>query len=191
MIRKLTIEESDVIYHTHMKRDFPPEELKPFARIRDMQTAGFYTMWAQETTNGTLQAYACLCRVGSVCLLDYYAVVADARAQGIGSRFLQELTQTEVRDTRLLIELEDPAAATTEAARAERLRRIRFYERLGYVATGFRIRLFQVVYLLYSQPLQDGERAALKEQFLAIYEQMLPKALRDAHVKISEVTHGW
>lgn len=36
--RELTINEAEEIYEKHLRRDFPPDEVKPFSIIREMSS---------------------------------------------------------------------------------------------------------------------------------------------------------
>ena len=40
--RLLTDEELIEVYHEHMERDFPPDELKPLSRLQKMRADGHY-----------------------------------------------------------------------------------------------------------------------------------------------------
>ena len=43
--RELTINEAEEIYEKHLRRDFPPDEVKPFSIIRKMSSKRNYYMY--------------------------------------------------------------------------------------------------------------------------------------------------
>lgn len=154
------------LYEEHLKRDFPPDELKPLARMIDLWEQGVYQIHQQQAGERP-DAYA-LFFTGdaSLTLLDYYAVHPEARGRGVGSAFLQGLIER--LDGPLLVELEAPEA---DPADLLRLRRIAFYEALGFRDTGIRGRLFGVPFHYY---LHGNEKAVSLERLTALYEKMIP-----------------
>ncbi len=182
--RALTDSELTETYRQQMKRDFPPNELKPLRMIRDAVKRGIYActgMFAGDEMAG----YAFLLRSGSVLLLDYFAVGAARRGQGIGSRFLRQLRDNLQQDERILIESENPDFAQDDAERAVRTRRLHFYERNGCTDTGRTALVFGAEYrllLLSSEPVPDA--AALKQDYLALYRSMLPEFVMQRNIRL-------
>jgi GNAT superfamily N-acetyltransferase len=124
-----------VALHADMPRDFPPAEIKPLALLRRQFNAGLCTAAALCDENGRA-AYALFQkpREGNVWLLDYLAVDATRRGQGVGSDFLRHM-QALPADA-LMIEIERVDRAQTPAQHTERARRRAFYLQNGAVPTG-------------------------------------------------------
>lgn len=78
--------------------------------------------------------------------LMFLAVDAAGRGKGTGSRMLAALKERYQDGKGLIIEVEDPAIAKTQQEKEIRERRIRFYERAGYVR-------LPVKYWLVGQPM--------------------------------------
>lgn len=178
MLRRLDREEMKEIFEKRMRADFPPAELKPWKRIQEMLDEGVYfacgLFW-----EGKLLAYAFFveAKEGQL-LLDYYAVAAEARDRGIGSRCL-ELMKKELKKqggSILLIEVENPATAKSGEEELLRQKRISFYERNGVRPTALRSRLFDVDYRIMYLPL-EGERKQedIRQAVDVVYHTMFPK----------------
>lgn len=149
MIYHLAKDEIEALYHSHMRRDFPPAELKPLKRIHSMFADGRYEVVAQKTGERVL-AYACLYRGSAPALLDYYAVAEGHRGRGAGTAFLRELLLSHYAQHGVMAELEAPAKAVDAADHALRMRRVQFYERLGFQSTGTSATIFGVTYDIYN-----------------------------------------
>lgn len=157
MLKELSREEMQTLYDERMQEDFPPAELKPWKRIAEMLGEGIYFGYGC-CEEGRIMAYAFFVVQGGSVLLDYYAVVREARGTGIGSRFL-ELLKEELRRKNictLIAEVENPDFAKSEAEREERKRRIRFYEKNGLLLTEFCSCLFGVEYRIMYFPVQES-----------------------------------
>lgn len=172
-IRNLSLEEVEHLYHTEMVEAFPASELKAYKILQRMIKEGWYDVLAYEEGE-TLYAYACLAKNEKADLLDYFASSAPYRGQGWGSLFLKELLQG--RNKPLLIELESLDYAENIEDRALRERRIRFYERLGCVDSGYQVRLFGVEYHLYSFCWSPKKFDMIKT-YQAIYAKMIESDL--------------
>lgn len=165
------------VYDRWMKRDFPPEELKPYNSMAQMMAKGWYEPLALmgEDTGG-MAAYAfqtvmpgCRCA-----LLDYFAVLPDLRGKGAGTAALGALAAHYAgRMDALIIECEHPAEAPDpEVAR----RRIGFYLRAGARTTAIESRLFGVRYLVLALPCGDGaDDAAVNADLRRIYRMTVPE----------------
>lgn len=180
-MRAMRPEELGSIYE-HVAVDFPASEYPPENIMRrHMQTGavrGF--VWA-EGAQPTAYAFVATAPQCSDCLLLLYAVIADTRGQGVGSRFLQALMEELATDFgRLYIEVERPAQAANADERHQRTRRIAFYERLGflpieaidYAIFGVDMHIFYRLLKAQDAPNPQGAMAALEQ----IYRQMLPQA---------------
>lgn len=94
-VRKLTWEEVETIYRTHMQKDFPREEIKPFTLLQALQELGNNKSFGLFEGQNNLLAYAIFesPSQGTAWLLDYLAVCEGGRGLGLGSIFLQELRE--------------------------------------------------------------------------------------------------
>ena len=197
-IRELSVAQLTEIYNTHMRVDFPPEELKPLDRILTLQEKGLYKGfgWVKEEPGqpAEILAYALLVQPeyheefgkDSYVLMDYYAVCRGNRGQGVGSAFLSALLPG-IDCRSILFEVEDPAAAEDAEEREIRERRMRFYHRLGLRATtGLYTKVFGVVFEMLTwnkeqRPLSASEMKAAMSQ---MYRKMLTEELFEKNVQL-------
>ena len=132
--RLLTAEELTNVYLNEMRRDFPAGELKPLSMILNSEAAGTAHTWGVYEDDA-LVAYLLMVRpVGcEVSQLDYFAVLPQYRAGGIGAVLLAALPDHEKGAQAILIEAECPEKAEDEAMA---VRRLGFYARCGAKDTG-------------------------------------------------------
>ena len=138
--RLLTAEELTNVYLNEMRRDFPAGELKPLSMILNSEAAGTSHTWGVYEDDA-LVAYLLMVRpVGcEVSQLDYFAVLPQYRAGGIGAALLAALPDHEKGAQAILIEAECPEKAEDEAMA---VRRLGFYARCGAKDTGWTEHLF-------------------------------------------------
>ena len=138
--RLLTAEELTNVYLNEMRRDFPAGELKPLSMILNSEAAGTAHTWGVYEDDA-LVAYLLMVRpVGcEVSQLDYFAVLPQYRAGGIGAVLLATLPDHEKGAQAILIEAECPEKAEDEAMA---VRRLGFYARCGARDTGYYEHLF-------------------------------------------------
>ncbi len=117
------------VYLDEMRRDFPPTELKPLSMILNSEADGTAHTWGV-FDGETLAAYLLMVRpAGSrVSQLDYFAVLPEYRAAGLGAQLLADLPQHERGAQAILIEAECPDKAEDETMA---VRRLGFYARCG------------------------------------------------------------
>ena len=125
--RKLNEKELTRVYLDEMRRDFPPTELKPLSMILNSEADGTAHTWGV-FDGETLAAYLLMVRpAGSrVSQLDYFAVLPEYRAAGLGAQLLADLPQHERGAQAILIEAECPDKAQDETMA---VRRLGFYAR--------------------------------------------------------------
>ena len=197
-IRELSAEQLTEIYNTHMRVDFPPAELKPLDRILMLQEMGLYKGFGwvkeEEGKSAEILAYALLVQPeyhevfgqDSYVLMDYYAVCAGNRGQGVGSAFLSTLLPS-IECRSVLFEVEDPAAAEDEEEREIRERRMRFYHRLGLRATtGLYTNVFGVVFemLTWNKEQKPLSAVEMKAAMSQMYRRMLTEELFVKNVQL-------
>lgn len=138
--RQLTAEEMTHVYLNEMRRDFPAGELKPLSTILNGEAAGFGHTWGVFHGEKLAAYLVMVCPPGSaVSQLDYFAVVPDYRAAGLGAQLLEQLRVQEKGVRAIMIESEYPEKAEDEAMAR---RRLGFYARSGAVDTGWVEKLF-------------------------------------------------
>ena len=149
-IEKLDEAAFDNIYYGDMQSSFPAAELKPYKMMRDMLKSGQLTGYGA-FIDGRMAAYAYFVGNGAAVLLDYFAVLPEFRAGGVGSEFLTALkTRCEKADY-ILFEVETPPSDDPKLIEN---RRIAFYRRLGVRLTPVKSRFFGVDYTVLYLPLQ-------------------------------------
>ena len=113
--RLLTGPELTEVYLNEMRRDFPAGELKPLSMILNSEAAGTAHTWGVYEDDA-LVAYLLMVRpVGcEVSQLDYFAVLPQYRAGGIGAALLAALPDHEKGAQAILIEAECPEKAEDE-----------------------------------------------------------------------------
>ena len=153
----LSEKELEVLYHERLREDFPPDELRPFSSMQYLLKQNAYRCFAYRE-QGEIVAYAMLILSSGAALLDYFAVTPKRRGQGVGSKFLRELTDIsrEFSVPYVLIEAESLDSAETPEQLTERLRRLRFYENCGCLSTPVFSFLFGVEYQILLLPISDS-----------------------------------
>ncbi len=186
--RLLTVEELKQLYSEHMKRDFPPDELKPLSTLLKMTEDGVYDpygLWE----DGVLMAYAFYWRYNGApyVMLDYFAVLPQYRNQGVGSQLLREMLEQFCQDGGGVFgEVEIPDSGD-EAVDDLRRRRLGFYNRAGMRTMGFRTKVFGVPYIIiaYGPEISDEELAEIDRK---IYKSAFPDTkFYDKHIFIPYV----
>lgn len=172
------------IYHTRMKEDFPPAELKPLATMRALQKQGRYQ--ALGLFDGSaLVGYALMWREPEqpFVLLDYLGTDPLRRGQGLGRIFLDLLAEHYCQLRGILAEAEAPESG--EIAGAElRQRRLGFYFRNGFVYGGYDCALFGVHYKALIRSREPVSRDELLAAHQAIYHSHLPGILFRRFVRL-------
>ena len=153
----LSEKELEALYHERLREDFPPDELRPFSSMQYLLRRNAYRCYVYRE-NGKIRAYAMLILSHGAALLDYFAVAPELRGQGVGSRFLRELTDIsrEFQVPYVLIEAESTDSSETPEQLTERQRRLRFYKNCGCLLTPVYSLLFGVEYQILLLPLRDA-----------------------------------
>ena len=159
--RQLTAEELTKVYLEEMRRDFPPSELKPLSMILNSEAEGTAHSWGVYDGD-TLAAYLLMVRPADcpVCLLDYFAVLPQYRASGLGAQLLAALPGYEAGAQAVLIESECPEKAEDEAMA---VRRLGFYARCGAKDTGWSEHLFDAWFRVLVLPCPEAPAYADEE----------------------------
>ena len=173
-IKKLTAEDISAVYDVYMKKDFPPNELKPlsiFLETMEENIAGGFGYYDGDKL--TAYAFFAWAEGGRFVLLDYLAVKREERGRGIGGDFLGRLAR-EMPFEGMLIEIEDPMFAKDAEQLKERRRRAEFYLACGAESTGLRTKLLDVNYeVLYLGMARAGLRGVCASELRKIYMRMV------------------
>ena len=164
--RLLTAEELTNVYLNEMRRDFPAGELKPLSMILNSEAAGTAHTWGVYEADA-LVAYLLMVRpVGcEVSQLDYFAVLPQYRAGGIGAALLAALPDHEKGAQAILIEAECPEKAEDEAMA---VRRLGFYARCGARDTGYYEHLFDAWFRILVLPCPGAPELSDKDALDAL-----------------------
>lgn len=164
--RLLTAEELTNVYLNEMRRDFPAGELKPLSMILNSEAAGTAHTWGVYEDDA-LVAYLLMVRpVGcEVSQLDYFAVLPQYRAGGIGAVLLAALPDHEKGAQAILIEAECPEKAEDEDMA---VRRLGFYARCGARDTGYYEHLFDAWFRILVLPCPGAPELSDKDALDAL-----------------------
>ena len=189
-IISLSPEQVEEIYLSRLKKDFPPDELRPFSSMQALYKMNAYDAFGI-TDGSSLLGYALFVKRktdgGEELLLDYYAVSEECRGTGIGSAFLALLQENFSAARCVILEIEDPDAAADEAERRVRERRLSFYLKNGCALTKVKANTFGVDFLILEmQPKKKHEDADIADTYLELYKMIAPPAIFEKNVKITK-----
>ncbi len=184
ILQKMEEEEIRNVYEIHMKKDFPPDELKPLKAIFAMLERGFYDCFGFYE-EGKLKAYAffVIHPQWEVGLLDYLAVCEPYRGSGIGGKCLRAVKDYYKDKKGILLECESVDSGGDPQEIKIREQRIRFYERNGCRKTDVKSRLFGVEYTILYMPFHNQEIQAL-EELERVYREMFPEKTYEKQVAV-------
>lgn len=137
---------------------FPADEKKPLSRLLALQAEEKAELLAL-TENGAFAGLAAALTGRDAAVLDYFAVRADRRGGGLGTRALGKIgARYAGRPLILEIEALDPAAGNA----VQRERRRNFYLRNGLKSTGLFVRVYDTdMELLSYRPVTFEQYAAV------------------------------
>lgn len=166
--------------------NFPADEVKPLPWIKAMLARGDYSLFAwQEEAQPLGLAFFYHDQEGEApALLDYLLIHPKAQGQGLGSKLLSTLMESESLKNGFLVELERLDQAKTEEDYHKRQRRRSFYQKLGFQATDLLPEVFGVGYRIYHSPTLKQAESQLKARYLTIYQAMIPETLFQEQVKL-------
>ncbi len=181
-VRNLTFQEIKQIHSNELKRDFPPQELRPFSIIsRLFEMDEYFGLGAFEGEK--LIGYALIARPkAGTPLLDYYAISPEKRGAGIGSEFIKNIR--EAAGGSIMLEVEDPEHAENDDELKLRTRRIAFYDRAGVRMTGVRARVFGVYFAImgfFPETIDDED---VRSDLISVYHKLFPPKMYEKEVKM-------
>ena len=130
-IRKIRMDEYKKLY-SHMKRDFPANELPPFFVVKRNFDKNVYNgFYLTDETSDIGYAVITAPENLKYALINYFAILPEYRSKGYGSEFLKIIIGY-YPDRILVLEADDPAPMKNPVRQNEAVRRVKFYERAGF-----------------------------------------------------------
>ena len=213
-VQTLSLSQIRAIYRERMRDDFPPDELKPLVTIERALARNEYVCYGAAEGEDVL-AYAYFVKLkedgqqaallaaanaridtqkasfdgygpAPYALFDYFAVRRELRGREVGSWFLQALIAGPLRGMEcVLLEVDDPACASTPEEAEKRTRRLAFYLRNGLKDANVKTTVYGVQYKILTLPVgRQVSREEVKRRYAALYRSILPERLFEAHVFI-------
>lgn len=170
-------------YYPFLQDTFPPDELKPLDMLHRQLDQGVCDAWLL-TENGSPKGLALMLRTGGgpYVLLDYLAMLE--KGSGWGSQCLELLKAQYPQG--ILVEAEAALPELPPETLALRQRRLRFYQRAGFVPCPFKNCIFGVVYLvhLWAKRWPENPARACAQAYYQLYRGQLPPQWMNAHIYI-------
>lgn len=186
-MRLMALEEAMCVYEQFLVKDFPKDEVKPFSIIRNLMEKGLYHPYGFYEGE-QLKAYAWVTRAqdSEMMLLDYLAVCAYDRGQGIGSQCLKMLGHSQIAPQGLIIEAENIDFALNKEQRQIRERRVQFYLRNGLWQTSLHTCVYGVEYLILVMGKKRESQTVLQD-LEKIYHVLLTDEKYQKHVRLNSL----
>lgn len=143
---------------------FPPDERMPFERVLQKCEAGVMRLLSVESDDGEFLGFANITLCLDVLALNYFAILPEKQGNGYGMSVVDELKKR-YPERSIVIDIEDDSV---ECANAEqRKRRRAFYERLGFCAMPYHLKIFGV-----SSIIMSSGREYSFEEYKEIFAQV-------------------
>ena len=126
---------------------FPPDERMPFERVLQKRDAGIMHLLSVESENGEFLGFANITLALDVLALNYFAILPEKQGRGYGTAVIIALKK-QYPERSIVIDIEDDAVESDNPE--QRKRRRAFYERLGFFAMPYRLKIFGVPSLIMS-----------------------------------------
>lgn len=183
-IRILSREEMGNVYKKHMKKDFPASELKPLEAMYHMLDKGKYLpLGLFDGAELIGYAYFAYAKEKSVALIDYLAICEVYRGHGVGDQLLQEI-RVYLQDWHgIILEVENPEKAASEADRQAQEHRIAFYQRNRVALTDVTLTLFGVPFRMMYMEGFELKSEEVETYLKEIYHMMFPEMIYKRVVK--------
>ena len=154
--------------HLLYESAFPPDERMPFERVLQKRDAGVMRLLSVESESGEFLGFAniTLC-LDDVLALNYFASLPERQGRGYGTDVILALKKR-YPDRSIVIDIEDDSVECDNAE--QRVRRRMFYERLGFFAMPYRLKIFGVPSVIMS----SGREYSF-EEYSEIFAQVFSK----------------
>lgn len=160
------------VYRKYLRKDFPRNERRPLWSIMSMRRRQQYVCYGM-FCEGRLAGYAFFVTLAlrgkKCCLIDYFAVVPKLRGKGMGSWFITQFEKQIPRTDLILVEVENPDRAKTQAERDVMESRLVFYLKNGLRDTGVLAETFGVPYRILELPLFGTQSGTPQEEIRTVY----------------------
>lgn len=158
------------IYNNYLLKDFPPNEVKGLNKIiRNTKKDNYVSYGIYK--NDEFVGYAYFVKNNKTIMLDYFAIIKDKRASGLGSEVLKRfIDEFKTKYSTFLLESEDPLFAVNSSDKIIREKRIEFYEKNGCEKINFKSKVYGVNYVLFT--LFNYDDTNILEQYKDIYISM-------------------
>ncbi len=182
MICELHKDKWKKLYKEHLKKDFPRNELyslNEFLKESENKRIDIYIEDERE------KAYMVTGESDHITFIYYFAVYDDYRGQGIGTKFLKEYI--EKSNKTIVLEIEDPKRSKSENEKEKRIRRQKFYERLGFVVDS-RVKSYYFFehYLILTTPTNLPIKT-IKQEIKDLYEHISnPLIMKNFKMEVEE-----
>ena len=188
LLRTINANEYKALY-THMKRDFKTGGLAPYFAIKRNLEAkiydGFYIQGDGEHMETDI-GYAIITAPAGMrlALINYFAILPEYRCRGYGGEFLHILPDR-YPGRRFVLETEDLRYIKDAARQNVAARRVKFYERAGFVILPTaRAKIFGADMLIMAT---GGDKLSAKAAINALYEPALNKVLRLSAIDVEDI----
>ena len=128
-------------------------------------------------------AYFAYAKEKTVALIDYLAICETYRGNGIGNQLLQEIREYLQDWYGIILEVENPDKAVTEAERQAQEHRIAFYQRNKVALTDVTLTLFGVPFRMMYLEGFELKPEEVEKYLKEIYHMMFPKMIYKRVVK--------
>lgn len=182
-LRQLNVEEIKVIFHQHIKNDFPISEQRPLKSIMQLKHKKQYYCFGLYDNDLVGYAFFAGDKNKKVLLLDYFAVVKEKRNSGYGSIFVA-LIKEKFSEYLIIAEVESIITARNISEKNLRQRRINFYLDNGLYQSDMICQLFGVHYQMLYFNKEILNDFILYHQLKALYLSIYPYLVYLLFIKI-------
>lgn len=121
-----------------IKSSFPPDEQEPMERLLDLAQRPMVNFWAYYDDENFCGMIYVVDSKETLFIL-YLAVPAELRSKGYGAKIVEDVRK-QFGGKNIVLHVEDPTEVEDKNKVEQRIRRIKFYNRLGFKDTGYRVK---------------------------------------------------
>lgn len=150
--------------HLLYESAFPPDERMPFERVLQKCESGVMRLLSVESEDGEFLGFANITLCLDVLALNYFAILPEKQGNGYGTSVVIELKKR-YPERSIVIDIEDDSVECDNLE--QRKRRRAFYERLGFFAMPYHLKIFGVPSIIMS----SGRKYSF-EEYKEIFAQV-------------------